>query len=53
MKVLPSVPGPLTLGLGLVEAIGLGRLVRRTEPGPMVPIYIIFKIVNKFLESIN
>ena len=29
--------GRLTLGLGPVWAIGLGRLARGTEPGPMVP----------------
>ena len=30
--------GRLTLGPGPVGVIGLGRLARRTEPGPMVPI---------------
>ena len=29
--------GRLSFGPGLVGAIGLGRLARGTEPGPMVP----------------
>ena len=30
-------PGLLALGLGPIGALGLGRLARGTEPGPMVP----------------
>ena len=33
-----TVPGRLTLGPGPIGALGLGRLARGTEPGPMVPI---------------
>ena len=36
-KVARAFLGWLTLGLGLVGAIGLGQLARGTEPGPMVP----------------
>ena len=33
-----TVLGRLTLGPGPIGALGLGRLARGTEPGPMVPI---------------
>ena len=36
-KVARAFLGRLTLGPGLVRAIGLGRLARGTKPGPMVP----------------
>ena len=36
-KVARAFLGRLTLGLGPIEAIGLGRLARGTEPRPMVP----------------
>ena len=32
------VLGRLALGSGPIEALGLGRLAKGTEPGPMVPI---------------
>ena len=34
---LLTVLGRLALGPGPIEALGLGRLARGTEPGPMVP----------------
>ena len=42
----------LTLGHGPVEVIGLGRLVRGTEPGPMVPtnIFFIIKLWGNYVE---
>ena len=34
---LDTVLGRLSLGPGPIGALGLGRLARGTEPGPMVP----------------
>ena len=36
-----TVLGRLALGSGPIEALGLGRLARGTDPGPMVPTYTV------------
>ena len=41
---LVTVLGWLSLGPGPIGALRLGRLTRGTEPGPMVPIILIFSI---------
>ena len=52
-RVVRAILGPLALGPGSIKALGLGRLARGIEPGPMIPtqaiIYYCYFFIRYFI----